>query len=492
MTETVRFLLDGEYYELTNPDPTTTVLNFLRYELARTGTKEGCAEGDCGACTVVLGELIDGRIRCRAVNACILFVPTLDGKELITVESLRAKDGTLHPVQQALVDTHGSQCGFCTPGFVMSLYALYEEGGARGRAHINDALAGNLCRCTGYGPIVEAGLRMEEMRLPVDAGVLKDRVDALRSLKRHDTLKLSVKDKLTGTHKYYFAPVTIDGLADISLAYPDATYLAGGTDVGLWVTKQHRELAQIIYIGDVEELKHIQVTDRSVEIGAGASFTDAIDVLARYYGDMGEIIRRIGSVQIRNSGTLGGNIANGSPIGDSMPALIAAGATLTLRMGSLERTMPLEDYFIDYGKQDLQPGEFVARISVPLPPEHSRYRAYKVSKRFDQDISAVCACFGFEIKAGVMEGARIAYGGMTATPKRAAMAERALVGRAWTMDNMEAAVAALAEDFAPISDMRASADYRMMAAQNLLRKAFIELDAEAETRLVGDRELGHA
>ena len=492
MTDTVRFLLDGAYHELRDVDPTLTVLNFLRYRLGRTGTKEGCAEGDCGACTVVLGELVGDRIRYRAVNACILFVPTLDGKELITVESLKAKDGSLHPVQQAIVDTHGSQCGFCTPGFVMSLYALYEEGETPDRARPNDALAGNLCRCTGYGPIVEAGLQMTEQRVPVDAEALRERVEALRSLKRHDTLKLSVKDRLTGNQKYYFAPVTLDALADISLAYPDATYLAGGTDVGLWVTKQHRELAQVIYIGDVQELKHIHVTNRSVEIGAGVSFTDAMEVLGEHYGDMGELIRRIGSVQIRNSGTVGGNIANGSPIGDSMPALIAAGASVTLRMGALERTMPLEDYFIDYGKQDRQPGEFVAQISVPVPNENLRYRAYKISKRFDQDISAICACFAFEISKGKIEDARIAFGGMAAIPKRAAAAERALVGQPFDADHIERAVAALAEDFSPISDMRASADYRMAVAQNLLRKAFIEMTGEHETRLVGDRELAHA
>ena len=491
MSGTVRFLLDGQYHELSHPDPTATVLNFLRYELARTGTKEGCAEGDCGACTVVLGELVGDTIRYRAVNACILFVPTLDGKELITVESLKAKDGSLHPVQQALVDTHGSQCGFCTPGFVMSLYALYEEGGTPDRATINDTLAGNLCRCTGYGPIIEAAERMNELRVPVEADAFHDRIDALKSLKRHETLKLNATDKLTGVEKYYFAPVTLEGLADISLAYPDATYLAGGTDVGLWVTKQHRTLAQMIYIGDVAELKDITVTDDAIEIGAGVSVSDAMGILAQYYPDMGELFRRFASVQIRNSGTLGGNIANGSPIGDSMPALIAAGASLTLRMGSHERSMPLEDYFIAYGKQAREPGEFVARISVPQPKPNQRFRAYKISKRFDQDISALCGCFALTIEGGIVGDARIAFGGMAATPKRASATENALIGKAWNTDTVEAALEAMAEDYAPISDMRASADYRMMAAQNLLRKVFAETAETAETRLVGKKELAH-
>jgi len=491
MYGTVRFLLDGELHELVDPDPTETVLNYLRYDMARTGTKEGCAEGDCGACTVVLGEVVGDEMRYRAVNACILFLPTLDGKELMTVESLKRKDGQLHPVQQALVDTHGSQCGFCTPGFVMSLYALYESGTKADRSTVNDALAGNLCRCTGYGPILDAADKMQETRLPVDYKVLKDRIDHLTALKRHETLELTAKSKVTGREKKYFAPVTIKALADLVGKYPDATILAGGTDVGLWVTKMHRELDVVIYIGAVETLKLVSDAEGVIEIGAGVSVSDGMGVLAEHFPDMGELFRRFASVQIRNSGTIGGNIANGSPIGDSMPALIAAGAKLVLRSSERERTMPLEDYFVDYGKQDRQPGEFVQKIIVPKPPANLRYRSYKLSKRFDQDISAVCACFGITVKDGVVEDARIAYGGMAATPKRAAAAEAALVGKPWTADSAEAAMTAMEQDYAPITDMRASADYRMMAAKNLLKKAFVEMSDQADTRLVGDKELAH-
>lgn len=491
MYGTVRFLLDGELHELVNPDPTATVLDYLRYEMARTGTKEGCAEGDCGACTVVIGEVIGEEMQYRAVNACILFLPTLDGKELITVESLKAKDGTLHPVQQALVDTHGSQCGFCTPGFVMSLYALYQNGDKVNRATANDALAGNLCRCTGYGPILDAADKMQEIRLPIDHKALKDRIDHLNALKRHETLELNAKSKVTGREKKYFAPVTIEALAGLVAAYPDATILAGGTDVGLWVTKMHRELDVVIYIGAVEELRRITETEDAIVIGAGVTVSDGMGVLAEHFPDMGELFRRYASVQIRNSATLGGNIANGSPIGDSMPALIAAGAQLVLRSSEQERIMPLEDYFIDYGKQDKQPGEFVEKIIVPKPPETLRYRSYKLSKRFDQDISAVCACFGITVTDGTVECARIAFGGMAATPKRAAAAEAALVGKPWTTDSIEAAMTAMEQDYAPITDMRASADYRMMAAKNLLKKAFVEMSEQADTRLVGDKELAH-
>jgi len=491
MYGTVRFLLDGELHELVNPDPTETVLNFLRYRLARTGTKEGCAEGDCGACTVVVGEVVDEEMRYRAVNACILFLPTLDGKELITVESLKAENGDLHPVQQAIVETHGSQCGFCTPGFVMSLYAMYEDGGAATRDRLNDTLAGNLCRCTGYGPLVEAGLRAQDQRVPVDHMAIKEKIEGLMALKRHETLELTAKDPVSGHEKKYFAPVTIEEMAKLVEQYPNATILAGGTDVGLWVTKQHKELSVIIYTGAVAVLKETRESGESIEIGAGVSVSDGMKILAKYYPDMGELYRRFASVQIRNSGTIGGNIANGSPIGDSPPALIAAGASLVLRKGEVERTIPLEDYFVEYGKQDRAPGEFVARIIVPKPAENCRFRAYKISKRFDQDISAVCGAFGLTIVDGIVEGARIAFGGMAATPKRATATEAALVGKAWTVEAVEAAMEAMREDYAPISDMRASAGYRMQVAQNLLMKAFLETSEQTATRLVGDREVAH-
>ncbi|TNE64307.1 MAG: xanthine dehydrogenase small subunit [Alphaproteobacteria bacterium] len=491
MAGTVKFMLDGQVHEVHSPDPTETLLNYLRYGIARTGTKEGCAEGDCGACTVVVGELVGDSVRYRAVNACILFLPTLDGKELLTVESLKGRDGGLHPVQEALVETHGSQCGFCTPGFVMSLYALYLEGPNPSRARINDALAGNLCRCTGYGPIIKAAERMHA----IDTGAAPDMqaaVAALKAIRRDGTLAVSSVSTLTGREKHYYAPVTMDALADLVLAHPDATLLAGGTDVGLWITKQHRQLDVVIYVGDVAELKATRDSSDSFEIGAGVSVSDAMDMLGAHYGDMGELFRRFASVQIRNSGTLGGNIANGSPIGDSMPALIAAGTKLVLRRGGEERTIALEDYFIAYGKQDRAPGEFVARIIVPKPAAGLKYRAYKLSKRFDQDISAVCGAFALQIDDGFVTSARIAFGGMAATPKRATNAEAAITGQRWTRETAEAGMKAMAEDYAPISDMRASASYRLMAAQNLLMKAFVETTEGAATRLVGDRELAHA
>ncbi len=489
---TIRFLLDGKLCELESADPTETVLNYLRYRAARTGTKEGCAEGDCGACTVVLGELDGDSIRYRAVNACILFMPVLDGKELITVESLRAADGSLHAVQQAMVDTHGSQCGFCTPGIVMSLFALSKKDGAADRNTIEDALAGNLCRCTGYGPIIDAAEQMQMNVSATDPSELKEKVEALKALSRNQTLALTGKSTLTGVEKKYYAPVSIEGLAEIVEQHPDATILAGGTDVGLWVTKQHRELETVIYVGGVAELQKIEDHGDTVVVGAGVSYTDAMDTLGALYPDMGELIRRIGSVQIRNSGTIGGNIANGSPIGDSPPALIVAGASLILQGGDQERTIPLEDYFIDYDKQDLRPGEFVSKVIVPKPKNNQHFRAYKLSKRFDQDISAVCGCFSLTIEDGMVADVRICYGGMAATPKRAAQAERAINGKPWCEETVLAGMKAMEQDYTPLSDMRASADYRLASAKNLLMKVYAETTGSARTRVLERGSAVHA
>ena len=486
MAEAVRFLLGHEPRELRGLDPNLTVLNWLREVERRSGTKEGCAEGDCGACTVVLGELEGDRIRYRAVNACILFAPQLHGKQLITVEHLRRPDGSLHPVQQAMVECHGSQCGFCTPGFVMSLFALYHEDRTPGRQRILDALAGNLCRCTGYRPIVEAARRMYEIgegdqfsaREPETIAQLK----ACRD-----------RDRLAFAHggKRYFGPRRIDDLAALCEQFPSACLLAGGTDVALWVTKQHRDLDTLIYVGEVEELRRLEVTGAHLEIGAGVTYTDAMAAVGARWPDFGELIRRLGSVQIRNSGTIGGNVANGSPIGDSMPALIALGAEVVLRKGSARRSMALEDFYLDYRKTALEPGEFVELIRVPLPEAERQFRCYKISKRFDQDISALLGAFDIQLAKGRVADVRIAYGGMAAIPKRATECEQALRGRPWTEATIARGREALAREFAPISDMRASATYRLLAAQNLLTKFHVETSAPAVPTRVLDLEVSY-
>ncbi|HEU5436797.1 MAG TPA: xanthine dehydrogenase small subunit [Telluria sp.] len=469
MSDPIRFYYQGAVREVREGAPTRTVLQHLREDLHCTGTKEGCAEGDCGACTVVVGSLEDGQLKMKAVNACIQFLPTLDGKALFSVEDVASPDGTLHPVQQALVECHGSQCGFCTPGFVMSLWGMYlkQDGVKPSRCQVDDALSGNLCRCTGYRPIIDAAYRMGELPpVAFDGAALTEQ---LQGLKR-DTM--AVYD---AGGKRFFAPRTLDELATVRAGQPAALLLAGSTDIGLWVTKQLRELGDIIYLGHVDALKTISADDGYLNIGAGATLEDAYAAICRHYpAQLNEMWQRFASLPIRQAGTFGGNVANGSPIGDSMPWLIAIGAQLVLRGPAGERSMPLEDFYLGYQQKDLQAGEFVRAVRVPLPREQIQFRTYKLAKRFDQDISAVCAAFAFELDGGVVRSARIAFGGMAATPRRATQTEAFLMGRSWDDATVKAAMALLADDYAPLSDMRASNTYRMKAAQNLLRRFWFE------------------
>ena len=450
----ISFLLNGDPVTLTDPSPTATLLDWLREDRGLTGTKEGCNEGDCGACTVMVTD----QGGARAVNACILFLPQLDGRAVRTVEGIAGPDGTLHPVQQAMIDHHGSQCGFCTPGFIVSMATAH----LNGRTDHDDQLAGNLCRCTGYAPIVRAAEVAAEA--PVPGWMAED----LRKL------PAPVRNSAP-----YLMPRTSDELATWYAEHPDATLIAGATDVGLWVTKQLRELQPVAFLAGVDDLKGIEITGDSVRIGAMATLTEAGEALAPLHPDFAEMIRRYGSVQVRNAATIGGNIANGSPIGDSPPALIALGATLHLRHGDTRRDILLEDFFLDYGKQDRAPGAFVEAVSFPRQPD--RLKCYKLSKRFDQDISAVCGCFNITVTDGIVTEARIAFGGMAGIPKRASHVEQAVTGQPWTAETVEAAWDAWAQDFTPLSDMRASAAYRLETARNMLTRYFLE-DIGAATR----------
>ena len=481
MSKGIKFLLGDERREIEAIDPTMTVLNYLRLSERRCGTKEGCGEGDCGACTVVLGELAGDKIAYRAVNSCIQFMPTLDGRQLLTVEDLQSPNGSLHPVQQAMVDNHGSQCGFCTPGFVMSLFALYHDGITIDRQRIDDALAGNLCRCTGYGPIIAAANQMRQKgaqdRFSKNSSAT---VQALREL-QHQTMT----HVAAGDGRRYFAPRQADELATLLLEHPGAILLAGGTDVGLWVTKQHRRLDPVIYLGDVAELQRLTSTPTAIEIGAGVTYARLLPLLAGEYPDFGELLRRLGSSQIRNSGTMGGNVANGSPIGDSPPALIALAARLVLRRGAERREIALEDFFIDYGKQDRRPGEFVEKILLPRRDKDRLFNCYKISKRFDQDITASLGAFNLKLEKGRVGDIHICFGGMAATPKRAHQCEKAMIGKPWTRETIAGGQAALRRDYTPISDMRASKTYRSLISENLLLKFFHETsEPDTETRVV--------
>ena len=474
----IQFLLNRELRREQTLDPNTTVLEYLREYRGKSGTKEGCASGDCGACTVVVGELDGDRLRYRTLNSCLTFVSALHGKQLITVEDLKHK-GQLHSVQQAMVDCHGSQCGFCTPGFVMSLFALQKSADGFDKADTHEALAGNLCRCTGYRPILEAAEQACCGKQPdqFDASEAET-VAQLKAIEPHETAELNSGDKRC------LSPLTVGDLAEIYSANPDARLLAGGTDLALEVTQFHRELPVMIYVGHIAEMKKVEVTDKGIEIGAATPLTDCYDVLAKEYPDFGELLHRFASLQIRNQGTLGGNIGNASPIGDSPPLLIALGAQVVLRKGNNSRTLLLQDYFIDYKVTAREQGEFIEKIIVPRAQPNQLFRAYKVSKRLDDDISAVCAAFDLKLEDGLIDDARVAFGGMAAIPKRAVSCERALIGAPFNAETIERACEALEKDFTPLTDFRASREYRLLVAQNLLRKCFLEQQSpEAETRV---------
>jgi xanthine dehydrogenase small subunit len=473
MGDAIRFLLNGAPVEARDAAPTTTLLEWLRGARGLTGTKEGCAEGDCGACTVAVREVgAEGRLRTRPVNACIQLLPMVHGREVVTVEALAGPGGEPHPAQKAMAELHGSQCGFCTPGFVMSLWVAARNGERPDRQRIDDLLAGNLCRCTGYGPIIAAAAEAcPQGAAPWEA---EDAAAAqrLRALGGAGHLHYEA-----GGRRFH-APADLDAFADLAAAHPEATILGGATDVGLWVTKRLFDPETILWTGRVAELREMREEAGALRIGAAVTYAEAWARIAALYPDMGELIRRIGAEQVRAAGTIGGNVANGSPIGDTPPALIAAGARLVLRHGRARREIPLEAFFLDYGKQDRAPGEFVEALLLPIPQDGARLRCHKVSKRFDQDITAVLGCFDVTVEGAVEGGtvtaARLAYGGMAGVPKRAAAAEAALIGRPWTEASVRAAMAALERDFTPMSDQRASAGYRMRVAQNLLLRHFVE------------------
>jgi xanthine dehydrogenase small subunit len=495
----VSFRLNGKSLEVAVPDPTRTLLDWLREERGLTGTKEGCNEGDCGACSVLVTDAAGA----RALNACILLLPQLDGRAVRTVEGIAGPGGALHPVQRAMIDHHGSQCGFCTPGFVVAMAAAH----LNGRRDHDDQLAGNLCRCTGYAPIVRAAeaaaaapvpdwMRDEgvapaapaatgaeaggpadpssEAPVPVEVGADWGRRDAVAGT------AASTQGGPAGGGAWV-RPRSGDELAAWYLDHPDATLVAGATDVGLWVTKGLRDIAPAAFLAGCDDLRGVAVGDDTVRIGAMTPLAALREAVAPLHPDFAELIRRYGSEQVRGAATIGGNIANASPIGDGPPALIALGATLHLRRGDERRTLPLEAFFLDYGRQDRRAGEFVEAVSFPRQPD--RLRCHKLSKRFDQDISAVCGCFNVTVEDGRVTAARIAFGGMAAIPKRATAVEAALTGRPWTQATVDEAAGAFAEDFRPLSDMRASAGYRLAAARAMLARCLAE-DRGTATRVL--------
>lgn len=476
----IKFLLNQTVQQEDQLSPNMTVLNYLRTKVNKTGTKEGCGSGDCGACTVVLGELVDGQLQYRSVNSCLTFVSALHGKQLITVEDLQNSQ-SLHPVQQALVEFHGSQCGYCTPGFIMSMFALGKNHPNANKEEILESLAGNLCRCTGYRPIVDAAMSLSQEKPILDQFTQLEQktIAALKSLSDEPAT-------LEFNNLKSFSPTSTDELAQLLQDHPSARIVAGGTDLALEVTQFRREIETLISVNNVEDMKVLEETDKEIVIGSNLPISDSYQMLSQYYPDFGELLHRFASLQVRNQGTFGGNVANASPIGDAPPLLIALNAKLKLRRGKQSRIIPIEDYFISYKVTAQQASEFIEQIIIPKPETNKEFKAYKISKRLDDDISAVCGAFNLEIHKGTVVSARVAFGGMAATPKRASGCEQALIGKAWCLSTVKAAMASLEADFEPLSDFRASKEYRSATAANLLYRFFIEqqnTNNQIETRV---------
>ena len=472
----IKFVWNNKILKIDSPDPNETLLDFIRLKLKKIGTKEGCAEGGCGACTVVLAEFKKNDLIYKAINACISFVTILQGKQLIIVEDLSNNDGSLHPVQKAMVDYHGSQCGFCTPGFVMSLFALTKDYSSYTEENIKDSISGNLCRCTGYRPIMDAAKSLNNKNR--SDKFVKNKKKIINLLKKINSENISLKNG----NKKYFSPKSINELQKIIKKNPNPIFLSGATDLSLIVTKERKEINNIISLNSIKELKFIKERNQNIEVGAATSLIEFELFIKKYYPDFNSILKRYGSVQIRNVATMAGNIATASPIGDTLPLLLSLDAKLVLQKESNKTILPLKNFFISYRKTRLKKGQFIYSIIIPIFKKNI-FKAYKISKRIDDDISSVCASFNLEIINKKIKKVKIAYGGMAPIPKRAINCEKILTNSLFSEETFKKAEKKLEKDFAPIDDMRASKDYRMEIAKNLLTKCFIEIKKQKLIRL---------
>ena len=476
VSDTIQFLFSNQIYKIKNPDPNKTILSYVRDDLKKTGTKEGCAEGGCGACTIVLGELQKNKIIYKAINACIAFLPTLNGKQLILVEDLIGNNQKLHPVQEAMVKFHGSQCGFCTPGFTMSLFSMYKNNRSVNKDIVDEALSGNLCRCTGYRPIIDAAKSLNN-KIDLDH-FKKNQNRTINLLKKIQISEVEINNK----GKRYFAPKTIINLKKILKKYPNAKILSGGTDLSLEVTKLRKEIKTIVSLNSLENLNFIKKNKNYIEIGATTSLIEFQNFIKKYFTDFYEVLKRYGSLQIRNVGTIAGNIATASPIGDTLPLLLTLEAKVVVQGINKIKTFSLNEFFVSYRKTKLKKGEFIYSIKIPIIKD-SIFKAYKISKRFDDDISSVCGSFIFSIQNNKIKKAVIAYGGMSEIPKRASAIENRLLNSEFSENTFEKAVNLINKDFSPLDDMRASKNYRITVAKNLLLKAFHEIKSKKTIRI---------
>ena len=476
VSDTIQFLFSNQIYKIKNPDPNKTILSYVRDDLKKTGTKEGCAEGGCGACTIVLGELQKNKIIYKAINACIAFLPTLNGKQLILVEDLIGNNQKLHPVQEAMVKFHGSQCGFCTPGFTMSLFSMYKNNRSVNKEIVDEALSGNLCRCTGYRPIIDAAKSLNNKK-DLDH-FKKNQNSTINLLKKIKISEVEINNK----GKKYFAPKSIVNLRKILKKYPNVKILSGGTDLSLEVTKLRKDIKAIVSLNSIENLNFIKKNKNYIEIGATTPLIEFQNFIKKYFTDFYEILKRYGSLQIRNVGTIAGNIATASPIGDTLPLLLSLEAKVVVQGINKIKTFSLNEFFVSYRKTKLKKGEFIYSIKIPLIKDRI-FKAYKISKRFDDDISSVCGSFIFSIQNNKIKKAVIAYGGMSEIPKRASAIENRLLNSEFSENTFEKAVNLINKDFSPLDDMRASKNYRIAVAKNLLLKAFHEIKSKKTIRI---------
>ena len=471
----VKFVYKNKICEIENPDPNETILNYVRTKLKKTGTKEGCAEGGCGACTIVLAELKKNNINYKAINSCIAFVPILEGKQLILVEDL-ISEGKLHPVQKAMVNYHGSQCGFCTPGFVMSLFAMYKNNSSYKEEIIKDSIQGNLCRCTGYRPIIDAAKSLNT----------ESKFD---HFSRNKNITLSLLRKISqryiaiiNNNKKYFAPKSVKQLKNIIKKESNSKLISGGTDVSLIVTKEKKDLNSLIYMNSIDELNYIKKNNNYIEVGATTPLIDFELFIKKYFPDFAQILKRYGSIQIRNVCTIAGNIATASPIGDTLPLLLSLDSQIIIKDKDKTRILPLNGFFISYRKTKLKKGQFIHSIRIPLLGKNI-FKAYKISKRIDDDISSVCASFNVELENNKIKKIKVAYGGMANIPKRAVNCEKILLNSFLSDNTINKAKKSLEKDFKPITDVRASKKYRMEIAKNLLEKCFQEIKQKKLIRI---------
>ena len=464
----IEFVYQDRIFEIKNPDPNEILLNYIRTKLKKIGSKNGCSEGGCGACTVVLGEIKNNEINYQAINSCITFLPTLQGKQLILVEDLISKDGSLHPVQQAMVNYHGSQCGICTPGFVMSLFSMFKKHSKFKDDEIKDSIAGNLCRCTGYQPIIKAAKSLKNKNKTDH--FTKNKKNTINLLKKINNKSITIYNK----GKKYFAPRYVQELKKILKKNINANFLSGGTDLSLSVTKERKDISSIIYMNSIKELNYIKNNNKYIEVGASTPLIELESYIEKYYPDFTKILKRYGSPQIRNVATVAGNIATASPIGDCLPLLLSLNAQIVLQDFKKSKILFLDNFFISYRKTKLKKGQFIRSIRIPLF-KGNIFKSYKVSKRFDDDISSVCAAFNLEIIKNKVQSTRIFFGGMAEIPKRAVYCEKILSNSLITEETVHKAKKALEKDFTPISDMRASRLYRLEIAKNLLEKCCAEI-----------------